>query len=71
MIDYKNYKAEEDRREYSEWSGKAYMALAVVFLILYAIVGTMDYEDQIKQPPSCEVKSADYGRETVKICKSQ
>jgi hypothetical protein len=70
MQDYKDYRADQDE-EYKEWSGRVYIALAVVFFAIYAVIGTMDYNDQVKQAPSCEVRAAEYGRETVTVCKSQ
>jgi hypothetical protein len=47
-------------------------ALIMVLLVLFCVVGTMDYNDEIGAvkviEPGCEVHSAEYGREWVEMC---
>ena len=48
-------------------------ALIMVLLVLFCVVGTMDYNDEIGGvkvlEPGCEMHSAEYGREWVEMCK--
>jgi len=66
MQDYKNYKAEEGNIEI----GIGPLILAFAFLILFLTANHMDYNDHVRQVPTkCEVKTADYGRESATVCK--